>query len=327
MLTDISSESGYARAIMGDLDLDGDNDVNDFALFKGDYDLVNGAGAFNAMLAGVPEPSTAVLVLFAVLAACASRSRRQVKFIAAGFSIAAVLSLSSSARAVPLDLMTFGTENYPKADAGFPLGVWVTSSTTASLQTNADATVLYTPTNVVNKRITGTLTPGTDDDVVGFVVGFDPGDSAIGSSADYLLIDWKGATQSFDFVDSGGGPTFHNLTGSGTMPVGLAFSRVTGSANADEMWQHTNLAANTSGSVAQLPAEVPSVLLPTTGSAARISSTSPSPTTKFLSKSMESNNLLSPVRWTRVDLACIRHGKGLRQRSRILIPLISWARL
>jgi hypothetical protein len=251
MLANLSAMTAYERAIRGDLDLDGDNDVFDFALFKADYDAVNGAGAFKEMLAGVPEPATAVLVFLAALAACASRSRRRSKAMALGLGIAAVLSLGSTARAVPLDLTTFGTENYPQAQ--FATGVWVTTPTTASLNSNADATVLYSPTNLVNKRITGTLTPGTDDDVVGFVLGFEPGDSAIGSSADYLLIDWKGVTQNFNFNDAAGSMVvFHNLTGGANMPVGLAISRVSGSANADELWQHADLAASPTGGVQQL---------------------------------------------------------------------------
>ena len=56
MLTNLGSLTVVGKALAGDLDGDGDNDVNDFALFKGDYDLANGAGAFSAMLAGVPEP-------------------------------------------------------------------------------------------------------------------------------------------------------------------------------------------------------------------------------------------------------------------------------
>ncbi len=36
---------------------------------------------------------------------------------------------------------------------------------------------------------------GSDDDFVGFVIGFEPGDTT-SSSADYLLVDWKGAAQS-----------------------------------------------------------------------------------------------------------------------------------
>jgi hypothetical protein len=44
----------------GDLDFDGDNDVDDFRLFKQAYVNVNGAGAF-ARLLGVPEPATGLM--------------------------------------------------------------------------------------------------------------------------------------------------------------------------------------------------------------------------------------------------------------------------
>ena len=264
MLTNMSALSGYQRAIKGDLDLDGDNDAADFVLFKTDYDVANGAGAFNAMLAGVPEPSTAMLVLLATLAACASRSKRRVKSIAVCMGVAATVSLNSTAHAVPLDFTTFQTAAYPHADSDgiittdfFPVGIWAVTPTTASHNTNADSSVLHTPTNVINKRITGTLTPGTDDDVVGFVVGFEPGEQLIGSTGEYFLIDWKGASQGFDVFDfaSPGFTPFHNLTGTGNMPVGLALSRVTGSANGDELWQHVDFAASPAtgvGGVTQL---------------------------------------------------------------------------
>jgi hypothetical protein len=53
--------------LQGDLNGDGVNDFGDFRLFKADYDAVNGAGAFSRMVAGVPEPSTIVLVATAVV--------------------------------------------------------------------------------------------------------------------------------------------------------------------------------------------------------------------------------------------------------------------
>jgi hypothetical protein len=111
--------------------------------------------------------------------------------------------------------------------------------------------VLHTPGNIVNKRITGTLTAGTDDDVVGFVVGFEPGEQLIGSTGEYFLIDWKGIDQGFDVFDfaSPGFTPFHNLTGTGPMPAGLAISRVNGAANGDELWQHTDFAASPSSGI------------------------------------------------------------------------------
>ena len=112
--------------------------------------------------------------------------------------------------------------------------------------------MLFSPDSALNKRILATLTPGSDDDVVGFVLGFEPGDAAIGSSADYLLLDWKGASQDFDFADGDLINFHHDQTGTGNMPVGLALSRVTGSPTADEFWQHADLVENATGGVAQL---------------------------------------------------------------------------
>jgi hypothetical protein len=83
-----------------------------------------------------------------------------------------------------------------------------------------------------------------DDDFVGFVIGFDPGDTS-SSGADYLLIDWKRGTQSFNF----GAPS---TTPGGVAEAGLAVSRVTGIPTADEFWQHTDYADHTGGGLEEL---------------------------------------------------------------------------
>ncbi|WP_197526631.1 glycoside hydrolase family 43 protein [Botrimarina colliarenosi] len=69
-LADLSGQSGAQQALAGDLDGDGDNDYDDFALFKRDYNAYYGGagtGAFAAMLRSlaIPEPTTLVLALFA----------------------------------------------------------------------------------------------------------------------------------------------------------------------------------------------------------------------------------------------------------------------
>lgn len=61
--TGLSSAEAYG---WGDLDGDGDNDYADFRLFKGDYNLVNGAGALEAAISGVPEPGSTMLLVGAV---------------------------------------------------------------------------------------------------------------------------------------------------------------------------------------------------------------------------------------------------------------------
>jgi serralysin len=59
----------------GDLDFDGDNDVADFRLFKAAFNAINGAGAFDAMIA-VPEPSSVLLSVVGLTAIATCRRRR-----------------------------------------------------------------------------------------------------------------------------------------------------------------------------------------------------------------------------------------------------------
>jgi hypothetical protein len=73
VFTNMSVAEAYS---MGDLNGDLRNDRVDFRLFKTDYNAVNGSGAFEAMLASVPEPSTlAMMLLVCAGALITSRSR------------------------------------------------------------------------------------------------------------------------------------------------------------------------------------------------------------------------------------------------------------
>ncbi|MGL4514403.1 MAG: PEP-CTERM sorting domain-containing protein [Lacipirellulaceae bacterium] len=246
-------------ALLGDLDGDRDNDVNDFSLFKADYELANGGGSFARALAGaVPEPS-AVLLVSVALAAFAARRRSAVLVLVAVASV----GVGSSASAQALDFTQFTLEAYPNinfAEAG-----WTTTANVARVidrtvppdgnNDNTSPSVLYSPTNLRGNRIRGIMQPGTDDDVVGLMFGFQPGDASFGENsadANYLMIDWKGATQNFDFVDAQNVQPFNAPTPGGVMPAGLALSRVNGLANMDEKWQHVDLAANPLGGVTQL---------------------------------------------------------------------------
>lgn len=60
--------TAYETYLLGDMDGDFDNDFNDFRLFKNQYIAVNGAAAFQALIA-VPEPSAALIVLFGLAGA------------------------------------------------------------------------------------------------------------------------------------------------------------------------------------------------------------------------------------------------------------------
>jgi hypothetical protein len=74
----ISANSLAEAYRLGDLTGDKLNNHEDFVAFKTLYDAANGAGAFAALVAGVPEPSSAALIVSAgcVVIGCRFRHRR-----------------------------------------------------------------------------------------------------------------------------------------------------------------------------------------------------------------------------------------------------------
>ena len=73
---DLSGYSPAQKFLHGDLDRDGDNDFDDFLIFKNDFIATNGAAAFAKSLAA-PEPASITLTLLATLLASATRRVRQ----------------------------------------------------------------------------------------------------------------------------------------------------------------------------------------------------------------------------------------------------------
>ena len=73
--TDMDGLTAIERYELGDLDSDGENSFDDFALFKQLFDIANGQGAFANMLAGLPEPSSVVLALIGVVFLSNRRTR------------------------------------------------------------------------------------------------------------------------------------------------------------------------------------------------------------------------------------------------------------
>ncbi|HJQ78888.1 MAG TPA: LamG-like jellyroll fold domain-containing protein, partial [Lacipirellulaceae bacterium] len=91
--TGLTAAETYPR---GDLNGDLQNNRLDFRLFKTDYNIANGAGAFEALLASVPEPSTLVIVGLGLVALLGrrpfqsvGRTRHQARYFAMLFMLAA----------------------------------------------------------------------------------------------------------------------------------------------------------------------------------------------------------------------------------------------
>ena len=137
------------------------------------------------------------------------------KFLVAA---AAAALTAGAAHAAPTNLSTWTLEGD---------GNWVVAADQNSVtQTqNVNPGVYYSDFNSIGRSLSGTIKVNTtgDDDFIGFVVGFNPGDMTDGAS-DFLLIDWKQGTQGSFGCNA---------------DAGLAVSRVsTGLANNRGAWCH-----------------------------------------------------------------------------------------
>lgn len=156
--------------------------------------------------------------------------------------IAGIMALP--AFSAPIDLNDWSAESYDSV-SGFPDGNWAVSGDGSNVlqQNNGQPTLFYSDFNAFGTEVTGNikvLNSAGDDDFIGFVLGYQPGYNT-DTSADYLLVDWKGSSQEFNFGGSSTSP-------GGLAPAGLAVSRVTGLPDADEFWQHENLAGTPASS-------------------------------------------------------------------------------
>lgn len=79
LYADMSGMTPAQTYVLGDLNLDLANDYDDFQAFKFYYDSANGVGAFTAMLASVPEPSSLVLIVASVVLLSSSRRTRRAR--------------------------------------------------------------------------------------------------------------------------------------------------------------------------------------------------------------------------------------------------------
>ncbi len=195
-------------------------------------------------------------------------SWRSFRLLSTGVSVSFILGASTcQSIASQVDFTLFTDESFPHADSNsntlddiYPLANWAaySTSTVATHKANATPSVFYSPWNAFNKRIAGTLNGLQDDDPMGIVLGFQPGNATLGDSstatAAYLLMDWKRLTQSNNFADyaTPGFTPFNNLTGITTSTQGIAVSSVNGLPTADELWGRTDLSQNTLGGVTEL---------------------------------------------------------------------------
>ena len=124
-------------------------------------------------------------------------------------------------------------------DAPLGNGNWTVSAVgdTLTQSVNGNPTIFYSDIPF-SGDFQGSIKVNTngDDDFIGFVLGYDPGELTSGSS-DYILIDWKQGNQNY----------------AGYAPAGLAVSHVTGNGSLGEFWAHNGdvqevARANTIGS-------------------------------------------------------------------------------
>jgi hypothetical protein len=108
-----------------------------------------------------------------------------------------------------------------------PARLWAESTNTAI----TDCSVLYSDFDVTFLEFRMRVDPdGGDDDVIGFLLGWQPGDSS-NATANYVVVDWKKVTQAFQNW--------------GTATAGLAISRQTGTFTRGygngpiDLWSHT----------------------------------------------------------------------------------------
>ncbi|MDX2368639.1 MAG: PEP-CTERM sorting domain-containing protein [Colwellia sp.] len=132
----------------------------------------------------------------------------------------ASMSYSAQATPIPVDLSTWQSDG---------AGNWNLQSGNDSVfqSTNGDPTVFFeSGSNAQGTQISGSIqvTSSSDDDFIGFVLGYQDNELSSASS-EFLLIDWKQQDQ--------------NLSSTVIGLDGLAISKVNGAGTFNEFWGHT----------------------------------------------------------------------------------------
>ena len=169
------------------------------------------------------------------------------------FEIRAVNSVGNGAAAsvtatAALNLSGWTFEEYPLAN-NYQASNWSVATDGGSVKqtTNRGPSVYYSDFDAYGKKFTVTVNSGdqNDNDFMGVVLGFQPGDAdGTNSDADFLLLTWTLENQNVDFNPNSPSP------GGYSMPS-IAVSRVTGNPDYDELWQLKNLNGTVEGSAVQ----------------------------------------------------------------------------
>lgn len=163
------------------------------------------------------------------------RAKKKLTSIA-GLAIMAIATITTNpAQAADVDLSTWTAESYSSESFVDP-SEWVLEpgNLNVSQVNNGEATFFISDFDAFGSVVQGKIEvlPTGDDDYIGFALGILPGDP-INTNANYLLVDWKGGNQTFDFPAP-------SCTPGHTAAAGLAVSRVTGIPTSDEIWGHTD---------------------------------------------------------------------------------------
>ncbi|WP_425396483.1 LamG-like jellyroll fold domain-containing protein [Aeoliella sp.] len=148
----LTTPSGALRYAQGDLNNDGWNDINDFAIFLQDFENTNGAGSFAAMLAAsqaVPESSSWILLTLsigAVLGGTIGRRQRRLR-TTLGLLVVSGVCICNEANALVLPMTgatydPLNTNDYGGTiaiDAPSPMASFTNSSGTTSSLSHAIA--------------------------------------------------------------------------------------------------------------------------------------------------------------------------------------------
>ncbi|MGL4514400.1 MAG: hypothetical protein ACRCT8_15030 [Lacipirellulaceae bacterium] len=124
---------------------------------------------------------------------------------------------------------------------------------------NSYPTIYHHGANAVGSKIKYLWRPGSDDDLSGFVLGFDPNETVrprglATASASYLLFDWKRVTEAIDYFDppddpQAPTPRINDATAGTTAVAGMQASWVHGIPSSDELWGKADLPGFSIGGV------------------------------------------------------------------------------